>query len=220
MKKSLYDQIEAYMLSCIRETVHDMDHVYRVLNFALYIAEREQNVDYDVLIASALLHDIGRDGENGGHNVVGAEMARAFLREIDFPKEKIDGVYHAIITHSNGMYCERKTLEAKILYDADKLEAIGVMGIARAFLYAGNVNHHMYTLKNGEVDTDENAETDTVVRYYLSHLKNNYDRFFTKAARELALRHKKEDEEYFKAFIDFVNENAEFAEKLDGVIEY
>lgn len=219
MKKSLYDQIEAYMLSCVKETVHDMDHIYRVLNFALYIAEQEQSVDYDVLIASALLHDIGRDGKNGGHNVTGAEMARNFLKGIDFPKEKIEGVYHAIITHSNGMNCERKTLEAKILYDADKLEAIGVMGIARAFLYAGNVNHPLYTLKNGEVDTDENAEEDTVVRYYLCHLQKNYDRFYTKSARELALRHKKEDEEYFRAFIDFVNENAQFAEKLNDVIE-
>ena len=219
MKKSLYDKIEAYMHSCIREAVHDMDHVYRVLNFALYIAEQEQAVDYDVLIAAALLHDIGRDGENGGHNVAGAEMARDFLKGIDFPKEKIQGVYHAIITHSNGVDCERKTLEAKILYDADKLEAIGVMGIARAFLYAGNVNHHMYILKNGEVDTDENAEDDTVVRYYLRHLQKNYDRFFTKAAQELALRHKKEDEEYFNAFIDFVNENAVFSEKLKSIIE-
>ncbi|MCH5317775.1 MAG: HD domain-containing protein [Eubacterium sp.] len=219
MKKSLYDQIEANMLSCIKETVHDMDHVYRVLNFALYIAKQEQGVDYDVLIASALLHDIGRDGENGGHNVVGAEMARDFLKGIGFPDEKIDGVYHAIITHSNGMDCERKTLEAKILYDADKLEAIGVMGIARAFLYAGNVNNHMYVLENGKVDMDENAEDDTVVRYYLRHLQKNYDRFFTKAARELALRHKKEDEEYFRAFINFINENAEFADKLSNVIE-
>lgn len=219
MKKSLYDQIEAYMLSCVKETVHDMDHIYRVLNFALYIAEQEPSVDYDVLIASALLHDIGRDGENGGHNVTGAEMARAFLKEIDFPEEKIEGVYHAIITHSNGMNGEQKTIEAKILYDADKLEAIGVMGIARAFLYAGNVNHHMYTLKNGEVDTDENADSDTVVRYYLRSLQKNYDRFFTKAARELALRHKKEDVEYFNAFINFIDENAKFAEKLSDVIE-
>lgn len=219
MKKSLYDKIEAYMLRCVRETVHDMDHIYRVLNFALYIAEQEQSVDYDVLITAALLHDIGRDGENGGHNVVGAEMAREFLKRIDFPKEKIDSVYHAIITHSNGMHCERKTLEAKILYDADKLEAIGVMGIARAFLYAGNVNHHMYTLKNGKVDTCENAEEDTVVRYYLSHLQKNYDRFFTKSAHELALRHKKEDEECFNAFINFINENAKFARKLSDIIE-
>ena len=219
MKKSLYDEIEAYMLSCIRETVHDMDHIYRVLNFALYIAEYELGVDYDVLIAAALLHDIGRDGENGGHNVVGAEMARNFLKGIDFPEEKIESVYHAIITHSNGMNGEQKTIEAKILYDADKLEAIGVMGIARAFLYAGNVNHHLYTLKNGGVDIDENAEEDTVVRYYLRHLQKNYDRFFTKAAKELALKHKKEDEEYFRDFINFVNENAEFADKLDSVIE-
>lgn len=219
MKRSLYDKIEAYMISCIREAVHDMDHVYRVLNFALYIAEQEPGVDYDVLIAAALLHDIGRDGENGGHNVVGAEMARDFLKGMDFPKEKIENVYHAIITHSNGLDCERKTLEAKILYDADKLEAIGVMGIARAFLYAGNVNHHMYTLKNGEVDTDETAGDDTVVRYYLRHLQKNYDRFYTKAARELALRHKKEDEEYFNAFISFINENAGFSGKLNGIIE-
>lgn len=66
-------------------------------------------------------------------------MARDFLSKTDFPTEKIDGVYHAILYHSNNCYGKQRTVEAKILYDADKLDAVGVMGIARSFVGSGYI---------------------------------------------------------------------------------
>lgn len=219
MNRSLYKDIEDFMKSCVKESAHDSDHIYRVLNNCLKIAREFDSVDYDVLIASALLHDIGRDGERKKHNKIGAEMAREFLKSTDFPKEKIHDVYHAIISHSSENYLKQKTLEAKILYDADKLEAIGVMGICRTLIGIGNYNHPMYVLKNGRIDMDENCDADTFVRYYLSHIRKNYDRFYTKTAMAAAQEQKKTDIEFFKAFVNYINGNTSERCNLENHLE-
>lgn len=205
MKTELYNEIEAYMKKCVKETAHDDAHIYRVLNNSLRIAENEKGVDFDVLITAALLHDIGRDGKLKKHNEIGAEMAYDFLKTIDFPKDKIESVCHAIYCHSNSCYGMQKTAEAKILYDADKLDAVGVMGISRALIGTGNYNNPMYVLKNGRVDLNEDSKTDCFVRYYVRHLAKNYDRFYTETARKIAAKHKKVDEAFFAAFLESVN---------------
>ena len=63
MDKKTYEQIEAYMKSCMQDSAHDVEHIYRVLYTALDIAEYEKGVDHDVLICACLLHDIGRRGK-------------------------------------------------------------------------------------------------------------------------------------------------------------
>ena len=60
MKQDTYSLLENYMLSCMGDSAHDKEHVYRVLYMALEIAKTEKNVDYDVLVCACLLHDIGR----------------------------------------------------------------------------------------------------------------------------------------------------------------
>lgn len=219
MQKSLYNTIEKYMNSCIKESAHDKSHVYRVLNYALLIAESEKDVDYDVLIASALLHDIGRDNKLKKHNEIGAEMAKSFLNTIDFPKEKIEQVYHAVFCHNNSSYGKQQTLEAKILYDADKLDAVGVIGIARTLVGVGNYNNPMYSLKNGKVDLDENSDTDTFIRYYQKHINKNYDRFYTETAKNISAKMRNAEQEYFKAFTDTVNDNCSYGKLLLNHIE-
>lgn len=205
MKRELYYKIEEYMNKCVKETAHDKAHIYRVLNNCLKIAANEEDVDYDILITAAVLHDIGRNGKLKKHNEIGAEMAKEFLQTIDFPKNKIDSVFHAILCHSNECFGMQKTLEAKILYDADKLDAVGVMGISRALIGTGNYNNPMYVTKNGCVDLDENSEADTFVRYYLRHLAKNYDRFFTETAKKESVKHKRVDEDFFNAFLESVH---------------
>ena len=60
MKREIYETLEQYMLSCMEDSAHDAQHIYRVLYNALLIAKEEKHVDHDVLIAACLLHDIGR----------------------------------------------------------------------------------------------------------------------------------------------------------------
>ncbi len=216
MNRRLYHIIDDYMNICIRESAHDRNHIYRVLNYAVFIAENFENIDYDILIAASLLHDIARDGKVKNHAQTGAGMAKEFLETTDFPREKTDAVYHAIFNHSSNSYGKQETLEAKILYDADKLDAVGVIGIARTFIGVGNYNNPMYCLKNGEVDIDENSDTDTFVRYYLTHIDKNYDRFYTERARKLAQEMRLRDRQFYNAFINTVNENCNMGKMIDN----
>jgi uncharacterized protein len=108
-------------------------HVERVYHLCIKIGEREK-ADLDVLKAAALLHDIAKfQVDPAQHGVVGAEMAEKILKNSGFPENKIEAVKHAIKGHAR-LYEERKTLEAKILLDADIMEKFGAVGVARLFL--------------------------------------------------------------------------------------
>ncbi|MEO2151318.1 MAG: HD domain-containing protein, partial [Thermococcus sp.] len=102
---------------------------------------KEEGADLEVLALASLLHDIARPLEDAGkvedHAVEGAKIARRFLLSIGCPEEKVEAVAHAIEAHRFSRGPEPRTLEAKILSDADKLDAIGAIGIARVFMYSG-----------------------------------------------------------------------------------
>jgi len=91
MNKDTYELIENYMLSCMEDSAHDKEHVYRVLYNALEIAKSEKDVNYDILITSCLLHDIGRkeqfENPDLCHAMVGGYKAYQFLLEHDFSKD-------------------------------------------------------------------------------------------------------------------------------------
>jgi uncharacterized protein len=113
---------------------HGEDHVLRVLKIARFIAAKE-GADIEVVSKAALLHDSFRNGEN--HALKSAEFARKLLSEEGYGEEFIEAVVHAIEAHSFSGRIEPRTLEAKVLSDADKLDAIGAIGVARAFMMAG-----------------------------------------------------------------------------------
>ena len=123
-----------------REGTHGFDHVERVFNLCLHIG-REEGADLEVLALAALLHDVARPLESAGkvedHALEGARIAREYLRSLNYPVEKIEAVAHAIEAHRFSRGPEPKTLEARILSDADKLDAIGAIGVARVFMYSG-----------------------------------------------------------------------------------
>lgn len=135
MKTKDYRLIEAYMLSCMRDSAHDREHIYRVLYAALDIASFEEPVDSDVLIAACLLHDIGRreQFENPAlcHAAVGAEKALAFLVQNGFPPTFAEKVASCIERHRFRSDRPPVTPEEKILFDADKLDVTGAIGLAR-----------------------------------------------------------------------------------------
>lgn len=113
---------------------HSFEHVLRVRQLCLLIGQ-EEKADLDVLEAAALLHDIGRpqEAETGvSHAITGADMAVAFLATTSFPKEKLGSVASAIRTHRFSENLTPESLEGEILSDADKLDAIGALGLARA----------------------------------------------------------------------------------------
>ncbi|HIE38366.1 MAG TPA: HD domain-containing protein [Anaerolineales bacterium] len=119
------------------ESGHDFDHVLRVLVLAERIA-RAEGGDLEVVRAAALLHDLGRPEERitgQDHAEVGAERAREILA--GRPPEKVEAVVHAIAAHRFRAGPDPATPEARALFDADKLDAMGAIGVARAFAHAG-----------------------------------------------------------------------------------
>lgn len=191
MTRETYSFLENYMLSCMDDSAHDKEHVYRVLYHALEIAKTLNNVDYDVLIAACLLHDIGRKEqfENPAlcHAAVGSEKAFAFLTKTGFEPEYAERVRHCIKTHRYRENNLPESLEAKILFDADKLDVTGAMGIARTLIYKGIVSEPLYSLlPNGMVSDGAQDTMPSFFQEYKYKLEHIYDHFYTEKAASLA----------------------------------
>jgi uncharacterized protein len=121
------------------DMVHGLDHVLRVRDIALKIAEAiAEPVDREVLEVAALLHDIGRVSRDKDHAKRSAEIAYIILKLACFPEDKVGKVVEAIQSHSFSEGVKPMSIEAKILSDADKLDALGVIGIARVFAFSGS----------------------------------------------------------------------------------
>jgi len=124
--------------SMLGEGSHGLSHTIRVLDLALQIG-RVEGANLEVLALAAILHDIARPLEDKGrikdHAQEGARIVRSFLSKLRYPH--VDEVAHAIEAHRFSTNIEPRTLEAKILSDADKIDALGAIGIARVFMYAG-----------------------------------------------------------------------------------
>ena len=123
------------------DDLHGLGHTLRVLCNALWLLEEEKlEADMDVVIAASLLHDVGRMLERwtGLHHAASsAEIARVLLPRLGFPKGKVESVASAILEHSFSLGGRPSSPESCVLSDADKLDAIGAIGIARVFMYSG-----------------------------------------------------------------------------------
>lgn len=121
------------------DPVHGYPHVERVRRLALSIASNYPGVDMEVVEVAALLHDIGRNAPptEGDHAARSARVAKVLLEALGLPAGKVELVVEAISTHSYSRGKEPVSTEAKILSDADKLDALGAVGIARVLMYSG-----------------------------------------------------------------------------------
>lgn len=196
-------------------SAHQIDHIERVYNLCLHLAEGE-DVDLDVLKAAVLLHDIAGAKEmddstgNTDHAIEGAKMAEPILRELGFSEEKIKHIQDCIISHRYKTKNKPKTLEAKILFDADKLEAVGAIGVARAFSWIGRNGGYIYKQPENlqqYIKENLNGELGGRIQDKSKHspqiefeVKTKFlaDKLYTKKAREYC----KERTEYFKNFLE------------------
>lgn len=191
MDRNTYALLEQYMLSCTADSAHDAQHVYRVLYHGLEIARTEPDVDMDVLIAACLLHDIGRPEQFADpalcHAEVGAEKACRFLTEQGFAPDFAERVRHCVLTHRFRKNRPPESPEAKILFDADKLDVTGAMGVARTLVYQGTMAQPLYSLgADGSVSDGDGDGTPSFFQEYHRKLKRVYDRFYTARGAELA----------------------------------
>ena len=125
---------------------HDWWHVYRVWKNAVQIAKRE-DVDMFVVELAALLHDIADWKFNDGNEEIGPQLAREWLESLNVEENEISNVCQIIQDISfkgSGVVTNMKTQEGKIVQDADRLDAMGAIGIGRAFAYGGSKGREMY----------------------------------------------------------------------------
>lgn len=191
MTNNTYKLLEDYMRSCMTDSAHDKEHIYRVLYTALTIAHTERDVDYDILICACLLHDIGRPEQFANpslnHADVGADKAFTFLSEHGFSEEFTQKVCDCIRSHRYRKRNPPASIEAKILFDADKLDVCGAIGIARTILYKGIVGEPLYTLAPDNTVLDGASDTEpSFFQEYKYKLETVYDHFFTEEGARLA----------------------------------
>lgn len=210
MTKDTYNKWEEYMLSCMRDSAHDREHIYRVLYSALEIARCERNVDYDVLICACLLHDVGREEqfENPSlcHARVGAEKAFRFLTEQGFDKYFASRVKHCILTHRYRKDNEPETIEARILFDADKLDVAGAIGIARTLIYRGRVSEPLYHVDDrGRVQDGVEDTEPSFLQEYKYKLEHIYTHFYTEKGRQMAQARQRAASDYYESLLGEVS---------------
>ena len=210
MNKGTYSLFEEYMISCMEDSAHDKEHIYRVLYNALRIAKKEKNVDYDVLICACLLHDIGRKEQFANpelcHAIVGSEKAYSFLVGNGYEIQYAEKVKHCIRTHRYRKNNLPESLEAKILFDADKLDATGTMGIARTLIYKGIVSEPIYTLlPDGSVSNGENDVNPSFFQEYKYKLEKVYSNFYTTEAKLIAKERQESAIAFYNSLYEEVN---------------
>jgi uncharacterized protein len=127
---------------------HDLSHIVRVWRNAVRIARTEPRCDLEVLLAATILHDCVPVEKSSPQRPFASRLSAARAREIVMPlgwaPARVDGMVHAIETHSFSADLVPVTLEAKVLQDADKLDAIGAIGIARCFHVGGRMGGALY----------------------------------------------------------------------------
>ncbi|MEM2944934.1 MAG: HD domain-containing protein [Thermoproteota archaeon] len=158
---------------------HDWLHAERVCKMCMRICEKEGG-DPKVLVAAALLHDVGMryELEQGvDHSEKSVEIAGEILSRIGFPKDKISMVLEAISVHRFRKRVRAVSIESKILQDADRLDGMGAIGVARTFSYGGRRGIPMYSR--------ERCSESTIGHFYekLLKLKDNLN---TETARRIA----------------------------------
>lgn len=185
---------------------HDWQHTLRVLSLCRRIGQHE-GADMITLEAAAYLHDIGRaipvqksEGRPMCHALRGSQMAETILIPLSLSTARKKNIIHCVRTHRFRGNQAPESLEARVLFDADKLDAIGAVGIARAYLFAGELGA---CLHNPELPPDQAvaySRDDTGHREYAVKLSKIKDRMQTAQGRKMAQARHAFMETFFERF--------------------
>lgn len=189
------------------DPVHDFEHVMRVYRMAERLGE-EEGADLEILRAAALLHDVegsvpgGEEGNRANHHQSSASFAGQVLQAEGWPEDRIQAVQHCIRSHR---YRDRSepptTLEAKILFDADKLDVLGAIGAARAIAYGAQAGQPIFAEPSEQflrTGVEEPGEPHSPYHEFLFKLRHVQERLFTKTAQSIARERSQYLEEFFQ----------------------
>lgn len=183
---------------------HDWFHVERVYKLAVKIGKSER-ADMSILKPAVLLHDIARKKEDRGeidcHAKEGAKMAIKILLRLNYPKKKAKQIAYVIEAHRFRQKMRSKTLEAGVLQDADRLDALGAVSIGRIFSYGGEHKRPMYDPKiPSKSFYDSNAAT-SINHFFEKIFHLQPKTFNTQTARQIAKERYKFSKKFVKRFL-------------------
>lgn len=189
------------------DAVHDFEHVRRVYRLAEYLAQRE-GADLEIVRAAALLHDAQGSAPGqaarADHHLTSAEFALRILSAEGWPPERIQAVQHCIRAHRFRSQEKPQTLEAQVLFDADKLDVLGAVGVARVIAYAtlaGTPWYHPPSQQFLESGVETPGEPHSAYHEYLFKLRHIPERLYTPTARALAEERLRYLDEFFRRLI-------------------
>ncbi|WP_254532275.1 HD domain-containing protein [Natrinema gelatinilyticum] len=171
---------------------HDWHHVRRVEALAETLIDRHARpVDERIVLLAVLLHDIGRAREDRGeiddHATWGAREAGGILRDLDGDRKTIERVQHCVRAHRYSNAVEPETLEAKLVCDADNLDALGAVGIARVFAHGAEIGNPIHDSARATAEHDaDTGDGATQYDHFYRKILDLPARMYTDAGRDLA----------------------------------
>lgn len=217
--ESTHPPTDAVLLARIRQIAethfsstrgsHDWEHTLRVHRLCLKIGPME-GADMLVLESAAYLHDIGRsiqDNSGGAvcHAIKGAQMVAENLVDMAITDERKRNIVHCIRTHRFRDEDMPESIEARILFDADKLDAIGAVGVARAYQFAGELGACLHNPHIAIEDAAPYSKDDTGYREYVVKLSQVKDRMLTREGKRWAENRHTFMKSFFERFLDEYN---------------
>lgn len=199
-------KLEAQKLFDNSKGSHDWDHTLRVYRLCERIGKAE-GADMAVVRTAAYLHDIGRicQDQSAGkicHAAEGARMAIPMIKHLPVSNLQKDNIIHCIRTHRFRNDQAPETLEAKVLFDADKIDSIGAVGVARTFLFAGEVGAILHNPRADIENTLPYSRDDTGYREFKLKLCQIKDRIMTNEGRKIANERHEFMVTFFKRFLE------------------
>jgi uncharacterized protein len=200
------DQLQNLCLGFVSDSMasdpaHDLSHVRRVVQNTLKLTTTEGG-DPAITIPAAWLHDCVSVAKNSPlrnqASRLAAEEAVGFLTSVDYPADLLPQIYHAIEAHSFSANIQTKSLEARIVQDADRLEAVGAIGIARCFLTGGSMGTPLYDPTDPFAETREPDDRRYTLDHFYCKLLGLADTMQTEAGQAEAEKRTA----YMKAFLE------------------
>jgi uncharacterized protein len=186
-------QFHSYITTALHgaDGAHDVAHVQRVVNTAVSLAATE-NADLAIVLPSAWLHDCVSLPKNAPNRAQASQLAATeagnFLHQIGYPAEYIPAIQHAITAHSFSAGIPPQTIEAQVVQDADRLDALGAIGLARCILTGASFNSRLYAPDDPFAETRPCNDTQYMVDHFFTKLFHLQHTMQTPAGRAEANR--------------------------------
>ncbi|MCS0321399.1 HD domain-containing protein [Vibrio diabolicus] len=209
---TLLSQIESQFLEFMQQEMqvdaaHDIRHVQRVVNTAKKLAV-EEGADLSIVLPAAYLHDCftyPKDHPNRKQSsIIAAKKAVAFLESIDYPQQYYDAIAHAIEAHSFSANIRPNTLEAKVVQDADRLDALGAIGVTRCIQVSTEFDAQLYDDKDIFAQQRELDDKQFTLDHFQTKLFKIAETMNTESARREAQKRKTFMQTYLEQLHDEV----------------